>query len=207
MGTAIGNEEAQTSRGQESSNQSRSTITTSIRRRLILPVTNDHTPATMSDNLRHFKSVLQETLRRLNATNPENSHELVSQLDVLISRATALRGGLSAAEEKDNIRATESHTNPNPDLVRSHTGSINIHGERPIASILRYLPLRLNMGAATEFRFGRNNTVESSVDPDGSGSGQVAGASGDSGSGQVAGASGNTAEQPRIGHPNQPGYV
>jgi len=198
--TATRNQETQTSTDLESSNESSSTITTSIRRHLILPVINNHTPTTMTDNLCNFKSVLQETIHRLSATNLENIHELVTQLDVLIRRATTLRGGLSTAEEKDDVPATESHTNLNPPLVRSHTGSINIHPQGSIPSVLRYLPLRLNLGTASE------NTVESSVDPVGLESGQVADALGDSGSGQAARSSGNRAEQPRIVIQNQVGH-
>jgi len=198
--TATRNQGTQNSTDVESSNQSSPTITTSIRRHLILPVINDHTPTTVTGNLRNFKSVLQETLRRLSAINLENSHELVTQLDVLIRRATTLRGGLSTREEKHDAPATESHTNLNPELIISHTGSIDIHPQEPIPCVLRYLPLRLNLATGSE------NTVESSVDPAGL-AGQVAGALGDLGPGEAAGASDNSAEQPRTVHQNQAGYT
>jgi len=174
----------------ESSNQTSSTRS-SPRRRLIVPMMDAPTPITPTGNLRNFKFVLQETLRRLSSTNLNNFQELITQLDALIRRATTLRGCL-ATEEKQDAPGEPRETQINiPELIISHTGSIDVRAERLVPSVLRYLPIRPNMNVTLGFPPLATNHVESSRDPD------------DTESVQATGEIGNSAEQSHIFNTNQ----
>lgn len=161
-----------------------SSATTNVRRRVVLSMRNGPTPVTVIGKLRNFKCILQDTLRRLSVTNVDNSRELITPLNELIRKAVTLRGGLSPPEEKEDVPWTprESHTsNLEEELVISHTGSIDLPAPRPVPYVSRYLPLRLNNRALSEFQIvgnNWNNHVDGSVGLVDQDSAQTAGATG-----------------------------
>merc|ERR1719382_599060 len=108
------------------------------------------TPITTIGNLRNFKFVLQETLRRLSATNMDNWQELITQLDALIGRAITLRGALTEEEKKESAEVTGETRINIPELRISHTRSIDIHPEVVVPSMLRYCPFRFDMETTSE---------------------------------------------------------
>jgi len=86
-------------RGQDASNNTELPNHTprlrgTTRRRLTMPARPRPTPETVTGTLRSFKFILQDTLRRVNASNVEDRQELIPQLDTLIRRATNLRDDL-----------------------------------------------------------------------------------------------------------------
>jgi len=113
--------------------------------RLMVPMTDTPTPITTTGNLRNFKFVLQQTLRRLSATNLDNCQELITQLDSLIRRATTLRGCLTEEEKKESLEVARETRVNNPELRISRTGSIDVHAEVLVPNVLRYFPFRFDM--------------------------------------------------------------
>jgi len=156
------------------------------RRRSIVPMIATPTPITTIGNLRNFKFVLQETLRRLSATNLNSCQELISQVDALIRGAFTLRGVLSEEVKNESPEVTRGTLINNPELRISHTGSIDVHSEVLVPNMLRYVPLRFDMESTSESPALTSTVVESSDSP------------GDTESARTTGETGNRPEQSRI---------
>jgi len=145
---------------QNSVSSNHASTRSSPQRRLIVPMTAAPTPVTTSGDLRNFKFALQETLRRLGETDMNNRQELITHLDALVRRATSLRGSLTE-EEKKETSGLPLETQ-NSELVISHTGSIDVHGELLVPAMMRCLPFRFNTEAAPESPPQAPNWVENS---------------------------------------------
>ena len=113
-------------------------------------MTGTPTPITITGNLHNFKVVLEQTLRRLSATNLDNCQELMTQLDTLIRRATTLRGCLTEEVKKETREVTRETRINTSELIISHTESIDVHPEVVVPNMLRYCPFRFDMESTLE---------------------------------------------------------
>jgi len=141
--------------------------TRSTRRRpSMVPMTATPSPITTIGNIRNFKSVLQETLRRLSGTNLNNCQELITQLDELIGRAITLRGALTEEEKRESPEVTGETRINKLELGISRTGLIDIHPDVVAPNMLRYCPFRFDMESTSESHPLTSTPVESSGSSD-----------------------------------------
>jgi len=176
---------------QNSASSNHASTRSSPQRRLMVPTTAAPTPVTTTGNLRNFKFVLQETLRRLSETDMNSSQELITHLDALVRWATSLRGSLTEEEKNETSGLPLETQVSNSELVISHPESIDLHSELLVPTMMRCLPLRFNMEAAPEFPLQLSNWVKNS------------GSSGDAESVRPNGETGNRPEQSRIFNASQ----
>jgi len=145
---------------QNSVSSNHASTRSSPHRRLMEPMTAAPTPVNTSGDLRNFKFALQETLRRLGETDMNNNRELITHLDALVKRATSLRGSLTEEEKKETSGLPLETQMSNSELVISHAGSIDVHGELLVPTMMRCLPFRFNIEAAPESPSQASNWME-----------------------------------------------